>query len=256
MSSSDSFSLVNGNTRPLERNGITGLEQNPYTVLVSADARVYHTNLKEKDTQQWNYTRWKGRLTFGRDLDTPLTAAQGLTEAEKYWFRLADVETGRTVWMFKFPEHFEYVLDRPFFHVFQGRTRKYGFLFNDDDEASAFGSKVISQLYGAVEAPKKAKRSASTRSKSISVSRSMISGPAPESFKHVAHIGVSKEGVFEASKELDDGWKAMLESLQGHVSVDVLRRAEESDGEMSDASVYGRERRAWKIHNPGPPIAI
>lgn len=130
MASTDGFSIATGSTRAIERNGITGLEQNPFTVLVSADARVYHTNLKEKDTQQWNYSRWKGRLTFGRDVDTPLTAAQGLTEAEKYWFRLADVETGRTVWMFKFPEHFEYVLDRPFFHVFQGRVRQSKHFFS------------------------------------------------------------------------------------------------------------------------------
>lgn len=192
----------------------SGLEQNPYTIIAVAGARVYHTKLQSKDNQ-WNYSRWKGTLTLGRDLDTPHSIAQGTSEAEKHWFRLADVESGRTVWMFKFPENFEYELDRPFFHVFQGRTRRYGFLFNDDDEAALFGKKVISQLYGA-ELPKKSPRPKNSKSKPISISRSMISSPAPESFRHVAHVGVNQDGVFEASKDLDTSWKDMLTKLQGH----------------------------------------
>ncbi len=44
----------------------------------------------------------------------------------------------------------------------------------------------------------------------------MISVPAPNSFRHVTHIGVGKDGVFEASTELDDSWKTMLASLQGY----------------------------------------
>ncbi|KAF4613163.1 hypothetical protein D9613_011101 [Agrocybe pediades] len=141
------------NPRGVERNGsISGLEQNPYAVLAVAGARVYHTKLnsKEKDkdsNSQWIYSRWKGTLTFGRDIETPNTAALDITETERHWFRLADDETGRTVWMFKFPENFQYSVDRPFFHVFQGRTRRYGFLFNDDDEASVFGQKVMDRLY-------------------------------------------------------------------------------------------------------------
>jgi neural Wiskott-Aldrich syndrome protein len=44
----------------------------------------------------------------------------------------------------------------------------------------------------------------------------MISSPAPDSFKHVAHVGVNKNGIFEASKNLDASWKEMLTKLQGH----------------------------------------
>ena len=56
------------------------------------------------------------------------------------------------------------------------------------------------------------------RSKSLSssISRAMISSPAPHSFKHVAHVGVNKDGIFEASKDLDGSWKAMLAELQSH----------------------------------------
>lgn len=44
----------------------------------------------------------------------------------------------------------------------------------------------------------------------------MISSPAPDSFRHVAHVGVNENGVFEASKDLDSSWKEMLTQLQGH----------------------------------------
>ena len=118
--------IASGSARAVETNGIaSGLEQKPYAIIAVAGARVYHTKLHEKDHHQWNYSHWKGTLTLGRDLDTPESLAQGTSEAEKHWFRLADVESGRTVWMFKFPENFEYELDRPFFHVFQGRVSLY-----------------------------------------------------------------------------------------------------------------------------------
>ena len=124
-------SISSSNTRGVERNGtFSGLEQVPYTVLAVAGARVYHTKLSVKDSQ-WVYSHWKGTLTFGRDVDTPYSIEQGVSDIERHWFRLADDETGRTVWMFKFPEHFQYVEDRPFFHVFQGRVCHIFMLHND-----------------------------------------------------------------------------------------------------------------------------
>jgi len=154
--------------------------------------------------------------------------------------------------MFKFPENFEYAIDRPFFHIFQGRTRQYGFLFHDDDEADLFGKTVISHIYNGrgysrqkltlfqvlanllrprSESPKKRSKpntsSGPSRAKSLSspISRTMISSPAPNSFKHVTHIGVGEDGVFEASSGLDESWKAMLANLQGYgVSEEVVIR--------------------------------
>ena len=110
-------------SRSVEKSTLSGLEQNPYTVLSAAGVRVYHTKLSDKDNK-WAYSQWKGKLFFCRDVDKTISATRGsVSEVEKYWFRLADEETGRTVWMFKFPENFEYAIDRPFFHVFQGRVR-------------------------------------------------------------------------------------------------------------------------------------
>jgi len=78
----------------------------------------------------------------------------------------------------------------------------------------------MSQLYGD-ELPNKTvcRKNGSTRSKTPSInpiSRSMISSPAPDSFRHVAHVGVNANGIFEASKDLDASWKEMLTQLQGH----------------------------------------
>jgi len=236
----------------------SGLEQNPHVVLAVAGARVYHTKLNVKDPQ-WTYSTWRGTLEFGRDVDTAQSLAQDISDAEKHWFRLVDIESQRTVWIFKFPENFEYVIDRPFFHVFLGRTRRYGFLFNDDDEANVFGRKVVSQLQRG-QPPKKARRgnknTSATRSNSLTVSikRAMISAPAVHSFRHVAHVGINKDGIFEASKGLDDTWKSTLADIQGHgISVcdtDVLRQSNFGDGfwrgveairavDSSDAERYG-----------------
>jgi hypothetical protein len=137
------------------------------------------------------------------------------------------------------------------------QTRQYGFLFHDDDEAALFGEKVISQTYNGrgysrqkptlfqvlanllrprsevsrKRSTKKSNKSQGpTRSKSLSspISRTMISSPAPNSFKHVNHIGVGEDGVFETSSGLDHSWKAMLANLQGYgVSEEVVIRNSE-----------------------------
>ena len=77
---------------------------------------------------------------------------------------------------------------------------------------------IITYPPGLLESPKKTHRQKNRSSKSSisSISRSMISSPAPDSFRHVAHVGVNSNGVFEATKSLDASWKEMLTQLQGH----------------------------------------
>lgn len=43
---------------------------------------------------------------------------------DQYWFTLSDNVTGKTIWMFQVPANgnFLYEVDRPFFHVFNGRV--------------------------------------------------------------------------------------------------------------------------------------
>lgn len=50
----------------------------------------------------------------------------------------------------------------------------------------------------------------------MSISTSMISPPAASSFKHVAHVSVNKQGLFEASRDIDPSLKTMLADMQLH----------------------------------------
>jgi neural Wiskott-Aldrich syndrome protein len=176
-----------------------------------------------------------------------------VVEAENHWFRLLDADSGKPVWMFRFHTGFSYQLDRPFFHVFQGRvspafvhlafvfkqflkSRKFGFLFEDDDEAGAFASKVTNQtcpprmsFQSFFHKPRTEPRPRSGKHRTLSLSRSistlnqgtrraispaMISAPNVHSFVHVAHAGVHNDGAIETSKGVHPSWKAALGGLQ------------------------------------------
>ena len=123
---SSSMNMAQRGTRAVETNGTTpGLEQKPHTIIAIAGVRVYYSKLQLKDKTQWNYSGWKGTLTLGRDIDTPQSTSEG--KAGKNWFRLADDESGSTIWKFKFPENFEYQVDQSFLHVFQGKVNPSNF---------------------------------------------------------------------------------------------------------------------------------
>ncbi|KAF8062239.1 hypothetical protein FPV67DRAFT_1421804 [Lyophyllum atratum] len=204
---------------------IPGLPSDTYAVLAVASARVYHAHLSTK-TPEWCYSRMRGTLVFGKDNEPhdPLKSqAPGTVDPASHWFRLLDEKSGKPIWVFKVPAGFAYELDRPFFHAFQGKSRRFGFLFENDEEASVLGKTVITQTCP----PRPSKNrslSLSIRNKSPSsaarrtICPSMVSLPTPNSFVHVAHVGMNKDGVIEASKGIDPSWKAVLEghSLRDH----------------------------------------
>jgi hypothetical protein len=103
-------------------NAVAEFETNTHTIHAVASARIYHTQLNAKNGE-WSYSRLKGTLRFGRDWSTKSAGQGGAQDSEKHWFSLIDKDTGRTVWMFKIPLGLDYQVDRPFFHVFQGRVR-------------------------------------------------------------------------------------------------------------------------------------
>ncbi|KAF9011955.1 hypothetical protein BDQ17DRAFT_1537762 [Cyathus striatus] len=190
-----------------------------YSIEATAGARIYHTPLTAQKSPQWTYSRLKGRLIFGRDDDISSSQPQDISEAEKYWFRLVD-DNGRTVWVFRIPAAFEYREDLPFFHVFKGRSRRYGLLFNDDQEAAYLLMKISAQFSGKVSHKRtRSIKSTSMKGRANSTHRSQpihpssISSPAPNSFVHVSHIGVSKDGIFEASKNIDPAWKNLISNM-------------------------------------------
>ena len=144
---------------------LSDLEPNAYKTYITASARLYHTPFGAA-SHDWSYSQLKGHLVFGRDVDRSTqkddTAStdHGSNDAEKFWFRLVDKASGKTVWMFKVPVGLNYQREKPFFHVFPGKvcilpstlqtrsqfsrllqSRSFGFCFDDDDEATEFFNK-------------------------------------------------------------------------------------------------------------------
>ncbi|KAF7342049.1 Wiskott-Aldrich syndrome 1 [Mycena venus] len=173
---------------------VPGLHPSTYKVYAVIPARVYHAAFGAKQSElNWTYSGLHGRLMFGKD--------RGSVD-QAHWFRLLD-DAGKTIWIFKIPElSFDYCIDKPFFHVFRGCSRKFGFLYSDDTEAAGFAKKVIGRTMVrpptehllavmAAELPRSI-RSRLTSSTIGRLSPAMISAPTANSFVHVAHVGAKK----------------------------------------------------------------
>lgn len=68
-------------------------------------------------------------------------------------------------------------------------------------------------LFKSVKKDKKEKRKAA---QSSPVNPGIISSPAPHSFVHVAHVGISTRGIIESSKNIEPAWSALIADLQGY----------------------------------------
>ncbi|KAH6910698.1 hypothetical protein BKA70DRAFT_1271259 [Coprinopsis sp. MPI-PUGE-AT-0042] len=205
----------------------------PTILATASNARIYHTQL-DAQVDEWTYSRQKGTLNFGRswtsEAATRSTIPSDSSSDSPYWFTLADEATGKTVWMFQIPASgFQYEVDKPFFHVFNGRTRRFGLVFGDDDEASFFSKKVMAEVCKDAKVTSSPKprgrsfqekhhlRSRSLSARRLPVSRAQISLPAPNSFRHISHIGVNRSGLYESSsvsKAEDTSFKDILLELQ------------------------------------------
>ncbi|KAJ6618733.1 hypothetical protein B0H10DRAFT_1794882 [Mycena sp. CBHHK59/15] len=213
---------------------VPGLHPSTYNVYALIPARVYHAAFGSKQNK-WKYSGLHGSLMFGKD--------RGLKDSQSYWFRLLD-DAGKTIWIFKIPEiSFEYRIDKPFFHLFRGCSRRFGFLFYDDTEAASFAKTVISWTVHhhcrclsftfndvllkasaagesslsaiAAELP----RSIRSRLASAAMGRispSMISAPTANSFTHVAHVAAKNPSVVQTDDEADSPWTMILTDMPGH----------------------------------------
>lgn len=76
----------------------------------------------------------------------------------------------------------------------------------------------------------------------------MISLPAPNSFRHVSHVGVNRAGVFEVSKDLDAAFRESLIKLQNGASVSVVQ---ETDGFVD--SFWRDVERRTSVHQSASP---
>ncbi|KAF8649058.1 hypothetical protein AX16_006045 [Volvariella volvacea WC 439] len=129
---------------------IPGLPQNTYEVIAVTKARIYHAELKGRNPD-WTYSTLKGVLVFGKDAySSEVDRSDSRTKneefnLERFWFRLINESNGQILWLLRLPPTFRYQVDRPFFHTFQARTRKYGFLLEQDEEAQNFYHLVVSR---------------------------------------------------------------------------------------------------------------
>ncbi|ESK97029.1 proline-rich protein [Moniliophthora roreri MCA 2997] len=201
--------------------------------LVEAYAKVYHAKFGAEPVE-WQYFNQKGKVVFGRDED--LGSSSGIPDAERYWFRLVDPLTGKVNWLFPVPENLVYHTEKPFFHVFNGRSRMWGLLFDNDIEGNAFGQTVKHYLPSSPIATRKTStktrptmfRLRSLRSKNNStlsvteaspqptITPAMISMPRTNSFSHLAHIGLNRDGEVEGSEGVDPSWTRIVTERQNH----------------------------------------
>jgi Wiskott-Aldrich syndrome protein len=226
------------------------LDSTTYKVYATASARLYHAPLGGQD---WTSSRQRGFLVFGKDLSCA-SDKPGIPDSEKFWFRLVDLATQKTVWVFKFPSKLDYSVDKPFFHAFSGRSRRFGLLFDDDEEAALLARKVLHRIGQKVEARPTSntiRRNTSPKPTSVpkstihykpaklkkvnKLTKTIISSPDPNTFAHLAHLGFTSKGIIEASPEMDPEWTVILSELQGHRSRDCsFSSLSESGSDVSD----------------------
>lgn len=100
--------------------------------MTNSPVKIYHTH---SASTEWKYYGHRGVLVFGKE--------SFATKDDEFSFKLflCDEEgTWRTLWVFKLDgKGFDYRVDHlPSFHWFHGLTRKFGILFEDDDDAGVF----------------------------------------------------------------------------------------------------------------------
>ncbi|GBE83564.1 Wiskott-Aldrich syndrome 1 [Sparassis crispa] len=204
-------------------------------VVAVASARVYHAPFKGRG-DDWAYSGLQGLLVLGAAVhsEKKLGSNHETSFVQNYWFRLIDTASGRgVIWSHSIPVGFDYRLDKPFFHYFSGKSRMFGFRFEDDDEAEKFYRKVTSRVRTTVP-PSRRKPLPPTPQNQIS--SAVISSPSPETCIHVAHMGYNEQGYIEATGNLPPRWKMVLKELQGH---SVTKKMVDDDIEFVDGFWVG-----------------
>ncbi|KAF8178087.1 hypothetical protein K438DRAFT_1844535 [Mycena galopus ATCC 62051] len=242
---------------------VPGLQPSTHNVYAVIAARVYHAAFGSKQSElNWTYSGLQGRLFFGKD--------RGSVD-QAYWFRLLD-DGGKTIWIFKISElSFDYCIDKPFFHVFRGSSRKFGLLYYDDNEAAGFAKKVIGRTMSrpptenclaamAVELPR------SLRSRLISSTRgrrspAMISAPTTNSFVHVAHVGAKRvPPLVELEADNEATWTMVMAEIPDD-GVTLLEQHKIADDYMKTPPAMkvkdNQNPKPRKVRRkPSPPVPV
>ncbi|KAH8833801.1 hypothetical protein DL96DRAFT_1550727 [Flagelloscypha sp. PMI_526] len=203
---------------------------------VLAVARLYHSPLNSTSEDDWTYSQLKGIACFGTTV--PLSNPDAKPE---YWFRLFDQSDNRLLWIFKAPADMAYREDKPFFQTFEGRSRRFGLLFESDADATKFAHVVKTSL-GSI--PPTRQRSNS----GASSLRSLISTPDPSSFVHKSHVGVNR-GKVEVSTDMDPIWRQIL--------FDMKRGRESYHEQMSSRASSSELSRSHSARSgPGSSLSV
>ncbi|KAF5392761.1 hypothetical protein D9757_001034 [Collybiopsis confluens] len=229
--------------------------------LAQVPAKLYHAKFSAAE-YEWQFFNQRGTILFGQDQTNqagvgatdPSAEVAGLTESPQtsglsdttYWFRLRDDSTGKISWMFQLPEDCSYRIDKPFFHFFSGRSRMWGFLFDNDQEGLAFGelSGITSKRAPSVRSKKSLKSllrrnnsssftlalpplpaiatSEERKTRKEAVTPAMISLPNTQTFVHIGHIGFDGDGAVECSEGIDPSWVTVITDIHLHGKPETL----------------------------------
>jgi len=207
-------------------------------IFAMARGQIYHAPFNAATSSEWKPLDLRGAIIFGRDSrqqdDSPSSQySEDSFEAhdDDLWFRLVELEGKkgpRVVWRQPVSvASSDYRMLVPFFHVFSGNSRMFGFRLEDDEEASRFYETVMIRTK---ERPlikpnplsrswsKNIQRQRTTTAKSTGIRTfppTKITNPEPGSFKHRAHLGLDERGHILAEGEVDKEWSVLFNGTLG-----------------------------------------
>jgi len=207
-------------------------------IFAMARGQIYHAPFNAANSGEWKPLDLRGAIIFGRDSTIQEEDDSSFSQQsddsfdgahdDDLWFRLVELEGKkgpRVVW--RQPVSVissDYKMLVPFFHVFSGNSRMFGFRFEEDDEASRFYETVMIRTK---ERPL-IKPNPLSRSWSRNVQRrrsalpagslkfpTKITNPDPGSFKHCAHLGLDDRGEIIVEGEVDKKWSVLFNGAPG-----------------------------------------
>ncbi|KAJ3848951.1 hypothetical protein EV368DRAFT_48258 [Lentinula lateritia] len=205
-------------------------------VLAQVTVKLYHAKFSGTE-YDWQYFNQRGTVQFclnNCEADAELSTTEEIASPKlieaNYWFRLRDELSGKILWTFSIPGECIYHIEKPFFHIFNGRSRMWGFLFDRDEDGYVFGQSVQAHLpiSATQDSQTKVSPEHKPRAPMMGLSTSIISLPQTNSFLHIGHIGLSRDGVIECSEGINPSWSKVITELQTHASLvpEALKRKE------------------------------
>ncbi|KAI0032062.1 hypothetical protein K488DRAFT_78698 [Vararia minispora EC-137] len=185
------------------------LSSSTMKIITAAPARLYEARY-DSPLNAWESSRIKGIVVFGHDS----AARSSRRHTTSYWFKIVDIRRGKILWEHDVHQLIEYEAEMPFFHSLSAKPCKFGFRFDEDEDAAIFFQEVAQRVAEIckpfLDRPLHTPQSIHTRRRPVD--RSMISAPVPQSFEHVSHM----DGDHTASFNVAPEWSKLLQKLEGY----------------------------------------